>query len=273
MAAACSSLFICREKLQNHSQACHTILEILNNRMIAVTFALPDESSVFISHLSGVRVIEKGPLHVLSGTFGRLEIVVFHTGVGLNSAQTRLDSFFTKQKFRLLISSGFAGGLDPSLQIADLIVGTNVSTEQMVSIARRAFSNDNHVFFGALTTQQTPAESVASKQSLAAATGALAVDMETAAISSVCADASIPMLSLRGISDTSLQSLPVPFSSWFNVVSQRPRPLALVRYLIFHPSVIPPFVRFVRGVFKAKKTLASKLSDYLAILIDADFGN
>jgi len=58
------------------------------------------------------------------------------------------------------------------------------------------------------------------------------------------------------ISDTASQSLPVPFSAWFDAQAQRPRPVALLRHLMLHPAVIPRLSVW-RGVFKAKKQIAS----------------
>jgi adenosylhomocysteine nucleosidase len=162
---------------------------------------------------------------------------------------------------QLLVCSGFAGGLDPKIQTGEVVVADNVSTPSLLDTARSCFSKD--VFFGALTSQLAPAETISEKQHLAATTGALAVDMETGWILEVCKAAGIPLLSLRGISDTALQSLPVPFSAWFDAQNQKARPVSLILYLLFHPAAIPPFVRFVRGIFKAKKLLSEALVKWI----------
>ena len=78
------------------------------------------------------------------------------------------------------------------------------------------------------------------------------------------------MISLRGISDISTQALPIPFSIWFDPEAQKPRPAALLLYLFRHPTTIPVFIRFVRGVFEAKKTLASGLVDLIGVVHKAD---
>ncbi|MEI8340951.1 MAG: hypothetical protein WCH43_05355 [Verrucomicrobiota bacterium] len=234
--------------------------------MIAVTFALPDESDLFLKSICDLRKISGGSLPHYSGTLNGLEITVLHTGVGEASTRARLAAFLSENRPVFLISSGFAGALDPALKIGSLVVSLNYSSRELLEAALIYFKTHPGVYFGGLTTQTIPAESIFSKQSLADQTGALAVDMETSVISAACFEASIPFLSLRAISDTANQPLPVPFAAWFDSKDQKARPSSLLLYLTLHPGVIPDFVRFVRGVFQSKKILASRLGDLIGYL-------
>jgi hypothetical protein len=76
------------------------------------------------------------------------------------------------------------------------------------------------------------------------------------------------MLSLRAISDTAETSLPVPFAHWFDLKQQRPRPFRLLRYLAMHPSRIPPFFDFVRGLGPVRARLAKALVKLIAAAPD-----
>ena len=232
--------------------------------MIAVTFALPDESGVFLKSIRNLRKVSGGTLPVYFGMLDGLEIAVLHTGVGETSARSCLTRFLSDHRPGLLISSGFAGGLDPSLPIGALVVAENFSSLAPLDLARLFFHNSRSVFFGGLTTQSVPAESVSSKRALSSETGALAVDMETAAIAGFCKAASIPFLSVRAVSDTALQPLPLSFSIWFDSVEQKARVSSLLLYLVAHPALIPDFYRFVCGVFSAKKILAAELRKLIA---------
>jgi adenosylhomocysteine nucleosidase len=234
--------------------------------MIAVTFALPDESGVFLKSIRDLRTVSGGSLPVYFGTLDGLEIAVLHTGVGETSARPRLTRFLSDHRPMLLISSGFAGALDPSLPIGALVVAENFSSPAPLESARLFFHASRSVFFGGLTTQSLPSESVSSKHALSVETGALAVDMETTALASLCSAASIPFLSVRAVSDTALQPLPLPFSVWFDSVEQKARVSSLLLYLATHPAVIPDFYRFVRGVFRAKKMLAAELRKLIVLL-------
>src|SRR5206468_124184 len=124
-----------------------------------------------------------------------------------------------------LISAGFAGALDPALRVGDVLAATNFSDFDLLARVKNAEPAGERFFFGPLVTVDAVVETVEAKKELAQRCGAVAVDMETSAIHAVCAEAGVPMLSLRVISDTARESLPVPYAVWFNARRQRPRPL------------------------------------------------
>ena len=223
--------------------------------MIAVTFALPQESKDFVSMLNHAGVVMKGRLPVFLGNLGAREIVVAHTGVGAASAARQIERLLSHYRPRILISTGFAGGLEPRLRIADIVVGWNFSDAKLLAKARGL--QGSSIFCGSLTSQLSTVETPSAKRALACETGALAVDMETQTVFDACGRAGIPMLSIRAISDTAEQSLPVPFGIWFDADKQQPRAFALVRHLIQNPALIPDFCRFVSGITSARQSLTS----------------
>src|SRR5438045_9718456 len=93
--------------------------------MIAITFALPAESSDF------VRLLEKPSLNSREGVEnirGRLHgklVDVIHTGVGKMACRERMGVMLRRERFDYLISSGFAGGLAKELRGARLLVTDN----------------------------------------------------------------------------------------------------------------------------------------------------
>jgi adenosylhomocysteine nucleosidase len=231
--------------------------------MIAVTFALPEESRDFRRALHGAVATNGRTRGFLSSADARVEICVIHTGVGPASAGAKMAELLSSERPRAVISSGYAGGLDPRLKIADLLVATNFSAPELLALCQMPAAGRAAPAFGGLTSQSAAVESVQDKAALAGKTGALAVDMETEAIAAACRSACVPLLSVRAISDPASQPLPVPFEHWFDLARQRPRPLALVRYLAGHPSRIAPFARFVRGLAPARLALTGFLLDLL----------
>ena len=235
--------------------------------MIAVTFALPQESKDFVRALE--RSSREATPGVIAGSLAGVEVVVAHTGVGAASATERMRELFARNRPSMLISAGFAGGLHPSLHVGDLLVASNFSSpvllsslEQLIGETVTAASSDlkrRLIVFAPLTTHPCVVESVAGKSQMASATGAFAVDMETAVIAEACAAAAVPMLALRVISDAAGDALPVPMEQWFDLVRQRPRPLALLAYLARHPGQIAPFARFVSGLAPARRNLTRQL--------------
>lgn len=230
--------------------------------MIAVTFALPQESQDLVRALTA-RVIAGAPhLPILGGQLGSHSVVIGHTGVGADSTQLRLRELLARHRPRVLISAGFAGGLDPKLQVADLVIAVNFTEPKFLEVARSSGAGRGD-YFGALTSQAAVAATAESKAQLGRQTGALAIDMETATIAEFCRQENVPMFSVRSISDAVGEALPVPFSVWFDPQKQKPRVLALLVYLARHPGKIGPFVRFVQGISRAR----ARLTDYLLELI------
>ncbi len=233
--------------------------------MIAITFALPQESSDLLRRLTDRRKSSTGRLTVYEGKIDAQAVAICHTGIGRDSAARAMHELFHSHRPQTLISAGFAGGLDPRLQCADLVVAVNFSDSDLLDAARHACRDASRCYFGTLTTQPEVAETEADKLQLGRQTGASAVDMETSVIAESCHNFSVPMLSVRGVSDRVSDALPVPFPVWFDLKNQRPRPVALLQYLVLHPRKIMPFVRFVRGIDVAR----ARLTDYLLELIPA----
>jgi nucleoside phosphorylase len=229
-----------------------------DNRLIAVTFALPDESRDFTARLRDARKIRRCSLPVILGRLGEKQIAVCRTGVGALSCRVRVTDFLQSHRPEILITSGFAGGLDPVLKVGDLVLARNFSDTQL--LAKIA---PQKIAAGVLTTQPQVAQTPADKAALAAQTGATAVDMETAIIAELCAQRGIPVLSLRGISDAAGDELPVAFSIWFDVEKQKPRVGALLWELATHPAKIPAFAKFVRGITLTRARLTNALFEVI----------
>ncbi len=80
--------------------------------MIAVTFALPAESSEFLRRLGNKSRADRNGVSIVRGTIGHRSIEVIHTGVGENICRERIGKFLENQQFDFLISAGFAGSLN-----------------------------------------------------------------------------------------------------------------------------------------------------------------
>jgi adenosylhomocysteine nucleosidase len=230
--------------------------------MIAVTFALPEESRDFRRAIREVRGDGEG------GGQTRVDaepLRIVHCGVGPASAGECTRKLVEEHRPRLLIATGFAGALDPTLGVGDLVLASNFSEPGLLERARRIAPA---VRVGPLASVNEPVETPAAKRALAESTGAIAVEMETAAIAA--ASAGIPLLAVRAISDHANEPLPVPFAIWFDLACQRPRPARLLAYLARHPGQIAPFARFVRGLRPARQALSRFLLQ--ALQADASGG-
>ena len=205
--------------------------------MIAVTFAHPSESRDF------VRLARPRPN----------EIKIFHTGVGGKACREQLEPFLESQSIDLLISSGFAGGIDSSLGVGDLLLAENYSAPPFLARAREILI----ARVGKLATADRVIEGEANRERFALEHHAVAVDMETEWIARACAAHQIPMLSLRAISDTAAAPFPAPPHVLFDLQRQRTNHFQLARYLITHPLAIAGLTRFARQVSSARASLTS----------------
>jgi adenosylhomocysteine nucleosidase len=216
---------------------------------LVVTFALPQESSDFRRALAGKE-------------YGELRVE--HIGVGPEAAARSIGSLVAGEPPRLVICAGFAGGLDPELATADLVIAENLSTLEVLARVRSRTPPTPRCRFGAVVSRDEPIETLEDKAALYRETGALAVDMESETVAAACRAAGVPLLVVRTISDAADAPLPVPFAEWFDLRRQEPRKFGLVKHLLFHPDRIGPFAHFVRGLAPARRSLAEFLLRFLA---------
>jgi nucleoside phosphorylase len=223
---------------------------------IAVTFALPSESSEFLRLLGNKSRANRNGISIVRGTIGHRSIDVIHTGVGENICRERIGKFLENQQFDILISAGFAGSLNHELQVNDLLVAKNFST---VDLKHASLSNVSICAANMLTV---PAliDSNEEREKLAHESRTSAVDMETKFIAQACTDHGIPLLSLRVITDTPTQPFPAPPNVLFDIQKQRTHFAVLAGFFLAHPSRVPGLVQFARRIARARKILASALN-------------
>lgn len=108
-----------------------------------------------------------------------------------------------------LISFGIAGGLAPGLKPGTLVVATEVIAED----GRRYSAMDlTTSVMGAIRAPIAGVTAIAAgakaKQVLYDRTGAVAVDMESAEVARLCAEANVPLAAIRAIADPAERDLP-----------------------------------------------------------------
>jgi adenosylhomocysteine nucleosidase len=226
--------------------------------MIAVTFALPAESKVFVSRLQNKRHYSFQGSDIVCGEIGSRPLTIFHTGVGRRVAETRLIEFLGHQSVHILISSGFAGGVGLESKVGDLFLAENVSDPHLFALAQRSLKQ-LEPRIGKLFTSSGIIHSPAERMELARARGADAIDMETDVIAEACVERGIPILSLRAISDTLHEPFPAPPAVLFDIEQQKTPIVALASHLLASPAAIPRLIRFNRQIRAARERLTAGL--------------
>lgn len=133
--------------------------------------------------------------------------VLWLSGMGAQAARTAAEGLH-QYGVTALVSFGVSGALSPDLKPGDLILPDAIyaGTPLPVNIAWRdrlqnLLPAEITVRNGVLANSDVPLTSTKAKLDLAQATGACAVDMESAAIAAVAAAAGIPFIAVRVIID------------------------------------------------------------------------
>lgn len=227
--------------------------------MIAISFALPAESSGLVGKLESKHPSQANNLGILFGQIAGREIALFHTGVGRKRCHTNIELFLEAVKPKLLISSGFAGSLIEALDVGEIIIAQNFSNIDLVSLLSRAREVTLH-------TVDRMMDSVEERRLIAKQYGADAIDMETEVIARSCAARGIPMVSMRVISDSLTARFPARPDVLFDLDSQKTKFSRLIPYLLTHPFAICRLTAFARQIRRARTVLTDTLVDTVARL-------
>lgn len=230
--------------------------------MIAITFALPAESSDFVSLLEKPVLISREGVESIRGRLHGKSVAIIHTGVGEKSCRAAMEVLLRRERFEYLISAGFAGALEKEFAVGHLLIAENFSSPELLRSSRLDLPDDG-LFLGKLLTVPGMIDSTAERERLAARTGAVAVDMETEFIAKQCAERELPMLSLRAISDTPSELFPAPPNVLFDLKKQKTDFARLAFYLLAHPGAFSRLNRFRQRIAMARKNLTNVLGRIL----------
>lgn len=164
-----------------------------------------------------------------------------------------------------LLSWGSAGGLAPKLSPGSLILPkTVIASNQFLyhvdATWHKSLCNrlKGHVDFHteplveSTIVVRTPAE----KAILFRETGAIGVDMESAAVAAVAQEAGIPFMAVRAVADAMDTTIPKSTLNAFDEFG-RLRFLKLIQGLAGHPTELFALVRIARKYRAAQRTLAA----------------
>jgi adenosylhomocysteine nucleosidase len=188
----------------------------------------------------------------------RTDVQIILTGVGRANAESKVSAFLKCCRPRLVLTCGFAGGLDPQLAVGDVVFATDDASlrEKQNQAGARLVK-----FHCAARVAVTAAE----KTELRRATGADAVEMESEAIQSLCRERGIPCATVRAISDTANEDLPLDFNQLAKPdLSMHYGKLALA--IARSPGKIPDLRRLQKNCRLAAERLAAALIKVIELL-------
>jgi adenosylhomocysteine nucleosidase len=209
---------------------------------VLVCFAVKEEAAEF-----------RKALPRMAG-FGNREILV--TGMGRKNSTRMIEERLEKPAPSLVLTCGFAGALKPELEVGDVLfdadLGNGLAELLQASGAKPA------TFYCAPRVATTVAE----KSTLRQSTGADVVEMESAVIREICREKKIQSATVRVISDTASQDLPLDFNALMTSEETLSFPkLALA--LVKSPGKIPKLMELQRNTRFAALELAKVLEALL----------
>ena len=225
-----------------------------------------------------VRVEDKrriAGVRCLVGLRGNCRVYAFQTGVGAVKAGAVCRDVLAQQPLELAVSAGFACALTPS-RIGDLLIGTEVAAQdggasvlcaepfRRVAVgAAQAAGLAAHV--GRFVTVPRVLWRADEKHRVALSTGAIGLDMESAAMGAAAVARQVPFLVVRAASDLLDEDLPLDF----NLFLAPPGPRGFVGWLrgagfcLVHPSAVVGLNRLRRQSAVASERMTRFVERFL----------
>jgi adenosylhomocysteine nucleosidase len=187
-----------------------------------ICFALKEEAAPFRKIAAGKAASAQADISILLTGIGRQNaeksLREFLAG-GASAPASRLKDTSTGQARLartlappdLVLTCGFAGGLNPDLKLGEVVfelAGPAANDQKLIANLKAAGAKPAKLFCA-----DRIATSIAEKKKLRDETGADAVEMESAAIHAVCRERGIPCATVRVISDTASENLPLDFNA------------------------------------------------------------
>jgi adenosylhomocysteine nucleosidase len=175
---------------------------------VAVVFAVAVEADAFERLATGRVETRANDVVIHEGVVANVRVAWCIGGMGTQAAAHATRLLVAGHRPRLLVSAGFAGGLDPALARGAVVYpATSVADGEPRPIALAATAGPGTAPLTIITASGIVATPTA-KRALADRSGAHLVDMETHAVASVAAEEGLPCASVRVISDTADDELP-----------------------------------------------------------------
>lgn len=202
-----------------------------------VCFAVKEEAKFFLPQQS-----RTGPIQV------------WITGIGRRNAAESIREAVAAVAPECVLTCGFAGGLNPALAL-----GTVVFDHDFDAGVAEALT-DSGAVPAEFHCSKRVAITAAEKRALWESTGADAVEMESSVIRNLCREWKIPSATIRVISDTAHDDLPLDFNALMTS-DDRIHYGKLAKAILASPRKISQLIAFQRQTLTAARELGRLLNE------------
>ena len=190
------------------------------------------------------------------GRLNGVPVALVANGPGPQLAGEAVDVAEQSERMDAFISTGFCGGLEPSLNACDIFVATEVAGigPALAPASPRPFKP------GRLLSMDRVVSTAAEKSELGKA-GASAVEMEAAAVAARAQRWNIPFYAVRVVTDTSAETFPLDFNQMRSPDGRFSRARILGAALRRPFAVFPELIKLNRTTKRAAQALGDFLAD------------
>jgi len=181
----------------------------------------------------------------------RADVHVLVTGMAQCNTERAIDAALKSFCPSRVFTCGVAGALNPELRVGDVLFVTN--DERMAAHLRSAGAKS-----GIITCENRIVITREQKAALRERTKADAVEMESAFIQRACGSQKTPCATVRAISDSANEDLPMDFNLVWND-RQEISPIKLTFAILKAPQKIPALIRLGKNSALAAEKLAQVL--------------
>ncbi|MBY6198657.1 5'-methylthioadenosine/S-adenosylhomocysteine nucleosidase [Vibrio hangzhouensis] len=215
---------------------------------IGVIGAMEQEVSILKSALSNLEQIQKGGCTFYTGQLDGADIVLLQSGIGKVAAAVGTTILLSDYQPDVVINTGSAGGFDPSLNLGDVVISTEVrhhdadvtafgyeigqmagqpaafnADQKLMDVAEQALAQmeDKHAVRGLICTGDEfvcrPERQTYIRENFP---GVIAVEMEASAIAQTCHQFNTPFVVVRAISDVADKESPMSFEEFLPLAAK-----------------------------------------------------
>jgi adenosylhomocysteine nucleosidase len=226
---------------------------------ILIAASDPREFTGLVTRSEAVFKAPSGPDWARSGRLGEYDVLLVANGVGRRRVAAAIDAAISDFRPDALVSTGFCGAVAPELGLNEIVVATEVADSRARYATTPLAAAANHRR-GVVRTIDHIAQT-AEERRFWRSTGAIAVEMEAAAVAGRAQARSLPFYCIKAVSDLADETLAIDLNA-----ALRPDghfdTIKVLGLTLRHPLArVPELLRLRSRSARAAKRLGDFLAD------------